>query len=204
MRQLASKIPIILIYSRLVIGLLLVGLSYYHVPRYGPMAVGLLVVGVLTDVFDGIVARQLGVSTQRLRRLDSTIDQVFWLLVVLATYLACPGFFSENGWQLAALLALEALTYVVSFLKFKKEVATHSFAAKAWALVSFVALVQVSLSCQAGWVFQLCLVVGVLSRLEIIGILLTLKSWANDVPTIYHALRLRRGKEIKRHKLFHG
>jgi len=204
MRQLANKIPIALIYSRLLIGLLLVGLSYYHAPHYGTVAVALLVVGVLTDVFDGIVARQLGISTQRLRRLDSTVDQVFWLLVVLATYLACPRFFSENGWQLGTLLGLEALTYVVSFLRFKKEVATHSFAAKAWVLVSFAALVQVSLSCQAGWVFQLCFVVGVLSRLEIIGILLTLKTWANDVPTLYHAVRLRQGKEIKRHKLFHG
>jgi CDP-diacylglycerol--glycerol-3-phosphate 3-phosphatidyltransferase len=204
MRWLVNKIPISLIYSRLLIGLLLVGLSYYHAPQYGPAAVALLVVGVLTDVFDGIVARHLGISTQRLRRLDSTVDQVFWLLVVLATYLACPRFFSENGWQLGILLGLEALTYIVSFLRFKKEVATHSFAAKAWVLVSFMALVQVSLSCQANWVFQLCFIVGVLSRLEIIGILLTLKIWANDVPTIYHALRLRRGKEIKRHKLFHG
>jgi phosphatidylglycerophosphate synthase len=204
MHQLVAKLPIGLIYSRLLIGLLLVGLSYYHAPHYGPVAVALLIIGVLTDVFDGIVARQLGISTQRLRRLDSTVDQIFWLLVVLATYLACPGFFRENGWQLGALLGLEALTYIVSFLRFKKEVATHSFAAKAWVLVSFGALVQVSLSCQADWVFQLCFLVGVLSRVEIIGILLTLKMWASDVPTIYHAMRLRRGKEIKRHKLFHG
>ena len=204
MRSLVTTIPIGLIYSRLLIGLLLVGLSYYHAPHYGVVAVVLLLTGVLTDVFDGIIARQLGVSTQRLRRLDSTIDQIFWLLVVLATYLACPSFFSENGWQLGLLLGPEVLTYAASFLKFKKEVATHSFAAKAWVLVSFAALVQVSLSCRAGWLFQLSFVVGVLSQLEVIGIMLVLKTWANDVPTLYHAIQLRQGKEIKRHKLFHG
>jgi phosphatidylglycerophosphate synthase len=199
-----SLLPLVLIYSRLVSGLVLVGLSYYHVTHYGPLAIVLLVVAVLTDVFDGIVARHLGISTQRLRRLDSTIDQVFWLLVVLATYLACPGFFAANGRQLGALLGLEALTYVVSFWKFRKEVATHSFAAKAWVLVSLVALGQVSLSCRAGGLFQLCFYIGVLSRLEIIGILLVLKTWASDVPTVYHARRLRQGKAIRRHKLFHG
>jgi phosphatidylglycerophosphate synthase len=199
-----NRLPLALIYSRLLIGLLLVVLSYYHAPHYGAVAVVLLLTGVLTDVFDGIVARQLGVSTQMLRRLDSIIDQIFWLLVVLATYVACPVFFSEHGGQLGLLLGLEALTYAVSFLKFKKEVATHSFAAKAWVLVSFAALVQVSLSCQAGWLFQLSFVVGVLSRLEIIGILLVLKVWASDVPTLYHATQLRQSKEIKRHKLFHG
>lgn len=204
MSSLTNKIPIGLIYSRLLIGILLVGLSHYHVPHYGPVAIGLLVIAVLTDVFDGVVARQLGISTQRLRRLDSTIDQLFWLLVVAATYVACPGFFAANSLQLGILLGLEALTYVVSFLRFRKEVATHSFAAKGWVLVSLATLVRVCLSCQSGWLFQLCFWVGVLSRLEIMGILLTLKVWASDVPTLYHAVRLRQGKAIKRHRLFHG
>ncbi|GAB3634790.1 hypothetical protein GCM10027422_03800 [Hymenobacter arcticus] len=154
MRSLTNKIPIGLIYSRLLIGVLLVGLSYCHIPHYGPVAIGLLIVAVLTDVFDGIVARQLGISTQRLRRLDSTIDQVFWLLVVGATYVACPVFFTGNSLQLSILLGLEALTYAVSCLRFRKEVATHSFAAKGWVLVSLATLVQVCLSCRSGGCFS--------------------------------------------------
>ncbi|RZK45426.1 MAG: CDP-alcohol phosphatidyltransferase, partial [Hymenobacter sp.] len=167
-------------------------------------ALALLVLAVLTDVLDGVVARQLGVSTQRLRRLDSSIDQVFWLLAVGATYLACPGFFRANSTPLLVLLGAEALTYGVSFLKFRKEVATHTFAAKAWVLVSLATLVQVSLSCQSGWLFQGCFWLGLASRLEIVGILLVLKSWVADVPTLHHARQLRRGRAIRRHKLFHG
>ncbi|MGI4869619.1 MAG: CDP-alcohol phosphatidyltransferase family protein [Janthinobacterium lividum] len=204
MTRLITYLPLSLIYSRLGLGLLLVVLSYCHAPHYGPWAVALLVLAVLTDVFDGIVARRLGISTQRLRRLDSTVDQVFWLLVVLATYLAWPGFFRENGGQLLTLLGAEALTYAVCFVKFRKEVATHSFGAKAWVLVSLATLVQVSVSGHAGWLFQLCFWLGLASRLEIVGILLVLKAWASDVPTLYHARQLRRGQEIRRHKLFHG
>lgn len=102
------------------------------------------------------------------------------------------------------LLGAEALTYSVSFLKFRKEIATHTFAAKAWVLVSLATLAQLSLSCHSGWLFQACFWLGLASRLEIVGILLVLRGWASDVPTLYHAWQLRRGRAIRRHKLFHG
>lgn len=168
------------------------------------LAVGLITAGLLTDIFDDIVARQLGVSTEKLRRLDSTIDQVFWALVVGAIWLACPGFFTQHAAQLLTLLALEALTYAVCYLKFRKEIATHSWAAKAWVLVSFAALIQLISSCEVRWLFEVSFYLGVLSRLEIVAIILLLRKWTNDVPTAWHAGQLRQGKPIKRHKLFNG
>ena len=199
-----KHLPLALIYSRLVIGLLLVLLAWAGAPHFAALAVGLITLGLLTDIFDGIIARQLNISTEKLRRLDSTVDQLFWLLVVGAAYLECRSFFSENKWPLLTLLGLEGATYAVSFLKFRKEVATHSWAAKLWVLISFGALVQVMTTCQSGWLFALCFYVGVVSRLEIVAILLLLRRWTNDVPTVYHALLLRQGKPIKRHKLFNG
>ena len=199
-----KHLPITLIYSRLLVGALLVALSWLRVGHFAALAVGLITVGLLTDVFDGIIARQLGISTEKLRRLDSTIDQAFWAMVLVATYLACPSFFAQNAAKLWTLLALEGTTYVVSFLKFRKEVATHSWAAKAWVLVSFVALLQIITTCESQRWFELSVYVGVLSRLEIVAILLLLKKWTNDVPTVYHAGRLRQNKAIRRHKLLNG
>jgi CDP-diacylglycerol--glycerol-3-phosphate 3-phosphatidyltransferase len=166
--------------------------------------VGLITLGLLTDVFDGFIARQLGISTEKLRRLDSTIDQAFWLMVLAATYLACPGFFAQNAAKLWTLLAIEGLTYAVSLLKFRKEVATHSWAAKAWVLVSFAALIQIITTCESRLLFEFSFYIGVVSRLEIVAILVLLKKWANDVPTVYHACLLRQNKPIRRHKLLNG
>lgn len=204
MSKLAPAAPLVLIYSRLALGGGLVALGYGQGPRWGTWAVALLALGVLTDVLDGMVARRLGVSTERLRRLDSTIDQAFWALAVLAAYLGCPGFFRAYAAPLLALLAAEVLIYAVSFVKFRREVATHTFGAKAWVLVSLAALGQLYLSCAAGWLFWACIGLGLLSRLEIVGILLVLRTWTTDVPTLYHARQLRRGRAIRRHKLFHG
>ena len=102
--QLMIHLPRILIYSRLSIGILILGLSLVHVANYSIAAVALFAVGLLTDILDGIIARRLNVSTQSLRRLDSTIDQVFFIVVAVATYIQCPPFFFENRVELFVLV----------------------------------------------------------------------------------------------------
>ena len=199
-----TQIPKLLIYSRLVLGLTIIFLSNFHFEGYKTIAIILLTVGLLTDIFDGIIARQLKVSTQKLRRLDSTIDQVFFISVAAATYIQCPRFFSENAIMLIVLLSVEALTYLISFLKFKKEIATHSIGAKIWTLLLFATLIQIIGQCQSFVLFNICFWVGLLTRLEIIAIILALKKWTSDVPSFYHAIKLRQNKEIKRHKMFNG
>jgi CDP-diacylglycerol--glycerol-3-phosphate 3-phosphatidyltransferase len=199
-----KNIPFLLIFSRLVLGFVLLGSSLLAFPYYTGLAIGIIVYGLVSDIFDGIIARQLQVSTEKLRRLDSTIDQVFWICVLGATYVRCPDFFHQNYIQLLILIGIEGLAYVICYLKFKKEVATHAISSKVWALLIFATLSQVTISCDSGLIFQICFYVGIITRLEIIAIILVLKTWTNDVPSLYHAILLRQGKVIKRNKLFNG
>lgn len=199
-----KHIPIALIYSRLVIGILILVFSFLHIDSYKTIAVVLFSVGLVTDIFDGIIARHLKISTQNLRRLDSTIDQLFFVMVAVATFIECPQFFYGNKLQLAVLLGTEALAYVICFLKFKKEVATHSISSKIWTLILFATLIQIMTTCSSTTLFQICFYLGVVTRLEIIGIIFVLRHWTNDVPSLYQAVLLRQGKPIKRHKLFNG
>jgi len=199
-----QSIPYLLIITRVIIGFAMIFLAYRQLPHYPSIAVVLFAIGLLTDIFDGIIARQMGISSTRLRRWDSTADQVFFISVAVATYLQCPGFFRNNAVWLCILLGTEALTYVVSFIKFRKEVATHSIGAKLWTLVMFATLVQVMFTCDSEMLFQVCFWLGMATRAEIIAIILVLKQWTNDVPTVYHAVQLRKGKTIQRNKLFNG
>lgn len=199
-----TQIPKLLIFLRLVIGLTIIVLSSFHIDNYKAIAITLLTIGLLTDIFDGIIARQLNISTQKLRRLDSTIDQVFFISVAVATYIQRPEFFTTNILKLSILIGVEALTYLISFLKFRKEIATHSIGAKVWTLLLFATLIQIIVQGQSTILFNLCFWIGLLTRLEIIAIILTLKKWTNDVPSFYHSLKLRQDKEIKRYKMFNG
>lgn len=199
-----NKIPQMLIYSRLIIGPIIILICILEIHNYKNITVLLLTIGLLTDIFDGIIARRLNVSTQILRRLDSTVDQIFFVSVIIAAYIQCPSFFKTNTLLISTLIAFEFLTYLVSYFKFRKEIATHTIGAKVWTLILFSTLIQIILQCNSVFLFNLCFWFGILTRLEIIAITLTLKKWTNDVPSIYHAFQLRKGQEIKRHKIFNG
>ena len=68
----------------------------------------------------------------------------------------------------------------------------------------FAALVQIVASGDSVLLFNLCFYTGILNKLEIIAMLLIIKKWHNDIPTVYHAVLLRKEKAIKRNKLFNG
>ena len=199
-----KKIPLGLIYFRLIAGLALLLIGIIHVTNYKRFGIILLITGLSSDVFDGIIARRLGCSSEKLRRLDSTVDQIFWCLVAASVFIQYPHLFHTHAREIITLLIVEAITYVICFTKFRKEVATHAISSKVWTLIMFATLVELMLKGNSSVLFEIFFYTGIASRLEIIIILLVLKSWANDIPTFYHAIKLRKGKIIKRHKLFNG
>lgn len=199
-----KRLPILLIYSRILIGIIILLLAIFHPLYYRSIIIMLIVVGLLTDIFDGIIARQLKISTTKLRRMDSNVDMVFWAFIITASYTISPQFYTNNYIQLIVLIALEASCYLLSFIKFKKEVATHALSAKVWALLLFATLIQIIATGNSVVLFGFCFYWGLLSRLEIIAMLIVIKKWTNDIPTIYHAFKIRKNKPIKRYKLFNG
>ncbi|MDO7743361.1 MAG: CDP-alcohol phosphatidyltransferase family protein, partial [Pedobacter sp.] len=141
MRKYLIKIPALLIYSRLVFSVLILLLSIKQPAHFRLIINILLITGLISDIFDGIIARKLNVSTVRLRRLDSAVDQVFWISAMVAAYIVCAPFFQANMMLLILLLSMEGLTYLISYIRFKKEVATHAISSKIWTLTILAALV---------------------------------------------------------------
>lgn len=163
-----------------------------------------MTMGLLSDVFDGIVARKLNVSTQMMRRLDSSVDQIFWLCIAGSVYIIAPSFYMDNWLLIFILLSFEGFCYVLCYLRFKKEVATHAISSKIWTLILFATIVDVVLNGHSNVWFQICFYTGIITRMEVILIIVVIKEWVNDVPSIYHAFLLRKGKPIKRNKMFNG
>src|ERR1700744_2054267 len=138
-----KKLPLLLIWSRVAFATIVIALSILKPSYFRIIIVTLIGLGLISDIFDGIVARKLNVSTPKLRRLDSTIDQVFWLAVVATAYIIDPEFFKDNILAIAIIIGLEAACYIICFLKFRKEVATHALSSKLWTLVLFATLIQI-------------------------------------------------------------
>jgi phosphatidylglycerophosphate synthase len=199
-----EKLPLAMVWARIPLGVAILVLSLYGGRAYPYTGAALLIVGLALDIFDGMLARHLGVSSRSLRRLDSNIDQFFYLSVIAAAWIRYPDFFHAHLAGVGALAAAEALTYLVSYLRFRKEIATHSLGSKLWALLLVWTLAQITWTGGSGLPFFLCVGVGIATRLEIIAILFALPDWTNDVPSLRQAWALRKGKAMKRSKWFNG
>src|SRR4051812_47985852 len=110
------NIPKALIYLRLILGVSILIVSLLHIDYFRVVIISLFTLGLLSDIFDGIIARRLNVSTERIRRLDSTIDQIFWILVAASVFISFPNFFYEHSVKLLVLIGVETMTYVISFI----------------------------------------------------------------------------------------
>ena len=151
-----------------------------------------LTLAVLSDIFDGILARKLGVSTPLLRRYDSAADVAFYLAVLWATWTVHPEIVRDYAWGICLLLVLEIACQGVSFLRSGMPPATHAYSAKLWGLCLFGTFVAIlGFGAAKGWM-ELMIAVGCLADLEVIAIMLIAPAPAVDVPTIVHAVRLRR------------
>jgi len=194
----------LLVYLRLLLGLVILVLAILQLAYARNIIIALITIGLISDILDGIIARRLGISTEKLRRLDSAIDQAFWIMILIGTCIISPAFYQQHYIQLIAIIILECIAYIFSYVKFRKEVVTHAILSKIWTLSMFATIIQAIATGNSGSLFHLCFYLGIITRLEIILILSLLHSWANDVPSLYHALQLRRVKDIKRSKWFNG
>jgi CDP-diacylglycerol--glycerol-3-phosphate 3-phosphatidyltransferase len=91
-----------------------------------------------------------------------------------------------------------------SLLKFKKMLALHAWLAKAWAVMLTVSCIQILSGRESEPLFYSMIFLGMIAQLETVLIITILPKWNNDAPGLWHALKIRRGKEIKRYKLFNG
>lgn len=89
----AKHIPAALIAFRAFMILVVPILGWYG---HGPLLAQVILAATLSDIFDGIIARRLSVSTTNLRKADSTVDLFFWLSSMASLYLLCPDDVKRN------------------------------------------------------------------------------------------------------------
>ena len=135
-------VPTLLIVFRLLLGPALIALALGGVRGF--VFLPLLAAGSLSDIFDGIIARRLGVDTPRLRRLDSLADLFFYLCVLVVAALVNGETLRAGLPWILGILALEVACIALSLVRFSRMPATHSYLAKGYGLalvVTFVALI---------------------------------------------------------------
>jgi phosphatidylglycerophosphate synthase len=181
--------PLFLTLLRVALAPLLVYLAHYA-PRPEWFA-ACLVTALLSDIFDGVIARKLGVATPALRRLDSIADSIFYVAAIYAVWVLKPEVILGHAVSLTLLLMLEVARYAFDFWKFKREASYHMWSSKLWGLALFAAFFSVLVLGYADYWVSAAIWLGFLADSEGLLISIVLPRWKNDVPSVFHALRIR-------------
>jgi phosphatidylglycerophosphate synthase len=184
-----TRIPLLLTALRALLAPVIVVLALFNPV---PAALGIcLSMGFLSDVFDGIIARRLGVATPDLRRLDSGADTLFYAAALFAAWHLYPQVIKENSIALVLLILLELGRYAVDLAKFGREASYHMWSSKAWGIVLFVAFLALLGFGYTGRWIAMALYVGIVADIEGLAISFVLVEWKSDVPSILHAIKFR-------------
>jgi CDP-diacylglycerol--glycerol-3-phosphate 3-phosphatidyltransferase len=158
----------------------------------GLLLAGIVMLALVSDVYDGVLARRWQVDTPRLRRCDTGADTLFYLGVILVLALRYPTTASRLSTLFAVLIAVEIGQHLFAFLKYRRNASYHSLLAKSWGLLLAGAVIGLFAFGLDNWYLTLAVAWGVLCNVEGFIMSLLLPSWQRDVPTLAHAWRLRK------------
>jgi phosphatidylglycerophosphate synthase len=151
----------------------------------------LFTAAVVSDFFDGAIARLLHLESDLGARLDALGDMLTYLVLVFAVSWLWPDFINERLWLIVIVLGVYAVSFAIGFLRFRRLNAFHSWAGKTTAVLMAVGMVVWFVG-GPGWVFNAALGVSLLSGIEQIAIASVIPVWRTTVPTLWHAIESRR------------
>jgi phosphatidylglycerophosphate synthase len=146
----------------------------------------------VSDIFDGIIARKLGVSDAQLRQADS------WADVCLYSCIAGSAWFTHSDVLIAfqipllSVVFVQLIWWIVNLIKYGKPASYHTYSAKFWGITLFVATIALFGFNQAGIYLWIAIIFGIIHTVEEIAMTLILPEWTHDVLSIFHALKLRK------------
>lgn len=184
-----SHIPSLLVGMRFTIAPLLVFDALDHKTSYW-FIIG-YIIAVLSDIFDGIIARRLKVSTTQLRQADSWADICLYFCVAISTWLVYPQVIINFRLPLISTIVIQLILFAISLIKFQKFPSFHTYTAKAWGLTLLIATVGLFGFSYANTLW-LAVIFCWINSLEEIVMTLILPIWQCDVLSIFHAVELRK------------
>jgi len=189
-----TKLPWIMVISRAALGPLVLLIS--RTRQHSLVIAVCILVALVFDIFDGLLARLWNVATARLRRCDTLADTVFYGCVFLVVLINYPATVHRIGLLLMILIVLEIIQHIFSLLKFGRLASYHSNLSKIWGLLLASALIALL---GFGWdkLMDISIGWGILVNLEGFAMSFVLPAWQHDIPTLGYAVWLRRELEYQ-------
>jgi phosphatidylglycerophosphate synthase len=183
------RLPALLISFRAALGPVLIVINL--VSTRGLLMTVCIGLALLSDVFDGVLARRWNVAAVTLRRRDTRADTWFYACVLVVIVLRHPEALTKRWVLVAALLTAEVIQHVFAAAKYGKHASYHSWISRIWGVLMAASMIGLLGFGVDNWFLGLTIAWGIVCNLQGLAMSLLLDRWHNDVPTLLHAWQLR-------------
>ena len=153
--------------------------------------VGLLIGALLTDALDGFLARRLHAESELGRKLDSWADYLTMITGIAGIAILWPAIMQrELAWVATGLVAFFAVV-VYGFVRLGRAPCYHTWASKVFVVACGLSMIPL-LAEWSATPFHVAMTLLVACGIEELAIALLVPRHTGEVPTLWHAWRLRR------------
>jgi len=147
---------------------------------------------LVSDIFDGIIARRLKVATPLLRRADGWADHLFLISFVIFVLVFRYSLLAPYmGWIIATAI-FKIINAVAAHIRYGREAALHLYTAKLWAIPFYGVLFELIIGHEPLWLIWPTLIIGFIAMTEGLLATLLIPVWMHDKATIFAALKAYR------------
>ncbi len=158
----------------------------------GPLLAGILAAAFVSDVFDGVIARRLGLVTPALRHADTFADTFFYIAAAIALRVAVPGVFAGAGLPVVLLIAVHVSRTTFELAKYGRIASYHMWSSKLLGVLMVTAMTIVFVTGRPNVLVPVTLWVAIANELEGFVASVILPVWTADVPSAVRAWRMTR------------
>lgn len=149
----------------------------------------LLLLCLLSDIADGLIARTLHLTSELGARLDSSADQLTTAAAVAGLFAFESRFIREHWLALAALAALYLEIDAGALWRYGKLTSFHTYAARAAAYAQGIFVMTLFFCGYRAWLMHLMVAISLAAYCEEIAIILRMRQWRADVRGLYWLIR---------------
>ncbi len=146
--------------------------------------------GLASDVLDGALARRLGQVTDFGATLDQWADFALWVSLPLAAWWLWPAIIRREGVYVVVALVCMLAPTAIAVLKYRKVPGYHTWSVKLGSIAMGIS-VPLLLFFDVAGPFRVAALFQVVCAIDEVGITWLLAECRHDVPSVFHAARLR-------------
>ena len=151
----------------------------------------LFALGLVSDALDGALARRLGQESDSGARLDQWADFTLWASLPLGVWWLWPEIVRrEAPYAILAIVCL-LLPTAMAYAKYRAVPCYHTWWAKLESVLMAIGI-PLLLIIDLTWPFRLAALVMLVGAVDELAITYLLPERRDNVPSVFHALRLRR------------